>query len=142
MDMILRYLLEHVYFVFQEYKFKFVDSETTDYFGGNAYVVLSSGTICMTLVNDRGQLLLDFENVNFPAKRRAFSVDLVKTLITGDIPSSAVLDESYAVFLRDNFGDIIRAFSDECIEETAAKLKELQKARAKRMFKRTRRPKA
>jgi len=101
-------------------------------FGDDSYVILMNDSIRIRLVSDRGQLFLDFQ----PSKscKDWYSIDLVSQYITGKIEISAELDTHYEYFLSSKIGDIINIFSDKKCMKTVAKLKELERDRAKRMF--------
>ncbi|MFW9938823.1 MAG: hypothetical protein ACFFD5_14335 [Candidatus Thorarchaeota archaeon] len=55
-------------------------------------------------------------------------------LVTGNIESSSQMDAAKAKFLKSNLDEIQRLFSKANLEETRKKLKELERARAKRLF--------
>ncbi len=79
---------------------------------------------------------MDFQSkLDSKKKDSWYSVDLVRSLISGETLTSAVLDEEYGKFLQDRFEDICKLFSDENVDETIKSLKNLRKERAKRMFK-------
>jgi hypothetical protein len=87
-----------------------VDSQTSSSFGGDAFVILQSQALRLRLINDRGQLFLDFQSVERGGERDWFSIDVVLTLLTNERPDSAELDEKYAVFLRKHLDEIEHRF--------------------------------
>ncbi len=136
MKAILVYIATYMSSVFKTYGVRLVDSEASHAFGENAYVDLSAEHINIRIINDRGQLFMDFQSkLDSKKKDSWYSVDLVRSLISGETLTSAVLDEEYGKFLQDRFEDICKLFSDENVDETIKSLKNLRKERAKRMFK-------
>jgi hypothetical protein len=129
---ILRFLVEHCAFLYDTYRYRFVDSETTREFGGNAYLVLESPHLRLRFVRDRGPLFLDVQAKEGP--RDWFSIDLVWTLLGNEPRASAQLDEDYVDFLRQNLEQIETAFSGEHLPQTMTTMRRLQRERAKRMF--------
>ncbi len=128
MKAILMYIAAYLSHVFKMYGVKFADSEASHAFGDNAYVDLAAEHFNIRIINDRGQLFIDFQSTHDTGKRDSwYSLDLVRTLITGDIPASAVLDEEYGKFLEDKFEDICKLFLDENVTETIKCLKDLRK---------------
>jgi hypothetical protein len=133
MNQILLFILQHCMYLFSEYGFRFVDSLVSKSFGGDSYVVLERKELTLRFTLDRGQLFLDFRPTT-GSKTRWYSIDLVIQMISGKVESSAVLSDSHAAFLKNNFRAIVDAFSDEHRSTSIEKLKILEKARAKRMF--------
>jgi hypothetical protein len=114
--------------------YRFTDSGAAASFGGDAYVVIESGSLRMRFVRDRGQLFLDFQEPAATGKDVWYSIDLVRHLLTGVRQESAELNEDYAQFLGGSLTDIERLFSDEAIPETKRQLQNLKRVRAKELF--------
>lgn len=133
MRTILTFILNHCLFLFEHYGFKFADSSYSPSFGGDAEVIVVSTNIKLRFVFDRSQLLLQFAS---PQSKNPtwYSIDLISQIITGNVESSAVLNERYALFLVENFEKIIVLFSPEKIEDTHVILKRMAQERAKRLF--------
>lgn len=55
-------------------------------------------------------------------------------MVTGEIEPSAEMDSKKAKFLKTNLDEIEQLFSTVNMESTIKKLKELERARAKRLF--------
>lgn len=135
MDEILQFLITHCSFLYREYGLKFVDSEASGAFGGNAYLVLASDDLYVRMIRDRGQFLLDFQS-RLKLKRKPrwwYTVDLVRQLVTREEGYSSTLDHQNVEFLRRHFPEILERFSPSRYEETRAELEKLAKVRSERV---------
>ncbi|NVM16748.1 MAG: hypothetical protein HWN80_03465 [Candidatus Lokiarchaeota archaeon] len=133
MEEILRYLMKHCSFLYSPNQFRFVDSGSSESFG-NAFLVLEHEGLRLQFVKDRGQIFLDFQPTSKNHKADWFSIDIVKQMVTGKIETSAEMDSKKAEFLKTNLDKIEQLFSIANIESTIKKLRELERARAKRLF--------
>jgi hypothetical protein len=133
MEEILRYLMKHCSFLYSPNQFRFVDSGSSESFG-NAFLVLEHEELRLQFVKDRDQIFLDFQPTRKKHKSEWFSIDIVKQMVTGEIEPSAEMDSEKAKFLKTNLDEIEQLFSTANIEGTIKKLKELERARAKRLF--------
>jgi len=133
MEEILRYLMKHCSFLYSPNRFRFVDSGSSESFG-NAFLVLEHKEMRLQFVKDRGQIFLDFQPTSIKHKGDWFSIDIVKQLVTGKIEASAEMDSEKVEFLKNNLDEIEPLFSTANMEGTIKKLKELERARAKRLF--------
>lgn len=134
MNEILTYMLRYCSFLWVEGGYRFADSNTTSSFG-NAYVVVSSPTLRMRFVRDRGQLFLDFQEAYASEKSPWYSIDLVRRLLTGARQTTAELSEDYAIFLQASLREIEERFSNEkALSETKRQLEDLKRMRAKELF--------
>lgn len=115
-------------------RFKIVGSEVSTSNGGDALLLVESDLLRMRFTCDRTQLLLDLQPADTSSRNEWFSIDLIRRLFLGTREESAVLDESYAEFIRDHLADIERAFSGESWPQTRSRLKELKVKRAKELF--------
>jgi len=97
-------------------------------------LVLEHEDLRLKFVRDRGQIFLDFQPTSKKSKRDWFSIDIVKQLVTGKIEPSAELDSEKAEFLKNNLDKIEQLFSTANMESTIKNLRELERARAKRLF--------
>jgi len=133
MEEILRYLMKHCSFLYSPNRFRFVDSGSSESFG-NAFLVLEHEELRLQFVKDRDQIFLDFQPTSTNRKNDWFSIDIVKQLVTGNIEPSSEMDTAKAKFLKDNLDEIEQLFSTAKLEGTIKKLRELERARAKRLF--------
>lgn len=133
MEDILQYLMKHCSFLYSPNLFRFVDSGSSESFG-DAFLVLEHEELRLQFVKDRGQIFLDFQSTSKKQKDEWFSIDIVKQMVTGEIEPSAEMDSKKAKFLKTNLDEIEQLFSTVNMESTIKKLKELERARAKRLF--------
>lgn len=131
MEEILKYIKKHCSFLYSPHKFQIVESESSDSFG-DALVILEDEDLRLQFVKDRGQLFLDFQPIS--NKKEWFSIDIVKQLVTGNIEPSAEIDSKKVEFLKNQLDEIKRHFSPKNLKGTIKKLKDLERARAKRLF--------
>jgi hypothetical protein len=131
MEKVLQYIKKHCSFLYSPYKFQIVESESSESFG-NALVILEDEDLRLQFVKDRGQLFLDFQPTS--NKKEWFSIDIVKQLVTGNIEPSAEIDTEKVEFLKNHLDEIKDIFSPKNLTGTIKKLKDLERARAKRLF--------
>lgn len=62
MGKLLEWLAKQCAFLFEGNRFRVVDSQASDSFGGDALVVLSSSTLRLRLVRDRDQIIGDCQS--------------------------------------------------------------------------------
>jgi hypothetical protein len=134
MTMILVFIAAHMGFLWDGASFKITGSDVSTSGGGDALLVVESRHLRLRFVCDRRQLLLDFQPSVTPDEKEWFSVDLIRRLFLGERERSAVLDESYATFLRAHMDDIDGRFSIENWPTTHLELRRLKKVRAREMF--------
>ena len=134
MTEILRFLIEHLAFLYAPDRLRFVNSRTTASFGGDAFLDLESEALRLRLVSDRGQLFMDFQAIEQHGERDWYSIDVVRELLTGEPQASAELSPDYAEFLEHHLAEIERRFAGDALPATASALKDLERARAKRLF--------
>ena len=134
MTEILRFLVEHLAFLYAPDRFRFVDSRTSTSFGGDAFLVLASDVLRIRLVRDRGQLFMDFQATAERDDRDWYSIDVVRRLLTGERQDTAELSPEYARFLEEHLDEIEKRFSEEELANTRKALKELERIRAKELF--------
>ncbi|MFX0023527.1 MAG: hypothetical protein ACFE9S_14470 [Candidatus Hermodarchaeota archaeon] len=127
------YLMKHCPFLFSPNQFRIVDSDSSESFG-NAFLVLEHKNLRLKFIKDKGQLFLDFQPMSSNRKKDWFSIDIVMQLVTGNIESSSEMDTDKAKFIKSNLDEIQRLFSSPNLEVTIKKLRELERARAKRLF--------
>jgi hypothetical protein len=84
MDEILEFLLRHCSFLYKDLGFRFVDSQCSKSFGGDAFLILASDKVRFRFVRDRGQLFADFQEPTSGAKAEWFSIDIVRKHLTGE----------------------------------------------------------
>ncbi len=130
MTAILEFLVAHLAFLYAPGRYRFVDSLTSESFGGDAYLVLEGDALRLRFISDRGQLLLHFEPLD---GKESYSIDLLRRLLTGERQETAELSPDYAAFLERELGEIERRFRDER-DETERALQELMRVRAKELF--------
>jgi len=133
-DRILEILLKHLSFLYNECGFNFVESKVGKTFGSDAYLILSSDTLRLRFVSDRAQLFLDFQSIKCDKENDWHSMDVVKELLTNDVPSSSVLSDEYINFLVANFEQICGMFSVDNACHTIEKIYNLEKKITRDMF--------
>ena len=133
MDQLLKFLIAHLSFLYRAYGFRFVDSMYDDVSFGSAYLILESPKLRLQFINDRGDLLLDFQSIH-TKKAKWFSMDMIQQLITGVVQESGVMDADKADFLHNNLERIFDLFSSSNVKDTYLKLKQLEHERGKRLF--------
>lgn len=131
MEKVLQYIKKNCSFLYSPYKFQIVESDSSESFG-NALVILEDENLRLQFVKDRDQLFLDFQPTS--NKKEWFSIDIVKQLVTGNIEPSAKMDSEKAEFLKNHLDQIKHLFSPKNLTNTIKKLKDLERARAKRLF--------
>lgn len=131
---LLEFLLLNCPLFFEGNRYRFVDSESSDSFGGNAYITLSGESVRIRLVRERGQLFADFQPIGLRGKKGWFSIDVVRRLIIDEQSWRSIMDRENAEFLREHLLDIERLFLEDEQGQTLIKLKRLEKLRAKEIF--------
>jgi hypothetical protein len=134
MNRILDFIVRFCSFLWIDARFRIIDSEATTSFGGNAFIVVASARLRLRFVADRDQLFLELQEVDAVRPKEWYSIDLIRRLVTGNRESSAVLDESYAMFLKENMLEIESLFDGERMPDTRKRLQDLKRKRAKEMF--------
>lgn len=122
-------------FLWDDGRYRIVDSIVSKSFGGDAYLVVSSDALRIRFVRDRGQVFVDFQEPWASDKAEWYSIDLVRRLITGEKSRSAELDEGFAAFMRESLADVEARFSNEsAFRATRSELGKLERIRSKEMF--------
>ena len=133
MTQILSFLAAFMGYLWDGARFRITGSQVSTSNGGDAVLVVESAVLRLRFVQDRSQLFLDLQSSSGWPKDW-FSVDLVRRLYLGQREYSAVLDESYAEFLRDHLADLELRFAPDRQAETYAELEKLKKLSAKERF--------
>ena len=131
MERIITYLGKQCSFLYSPYNFQIVDTNSSESFG-NALVILEDEDLRLQFVKDRDQLFLDIQPISY--KKEWFSIDIVMHLVTGNIESTAELDSTKITFLKTNLKEIKQLLSPPQLKKTIKEIKELEHARAKRIF--------
>lgn len=134
MTKILLFIVDNCSFLFAPGRYRFVDSETSGSFGGDAYVVLTSGRLQMRFVSDRDQLFLGFRAGDASKNEHWFSSDVIQHLLTGVAPDTSEISPSTAAFIEQHIDEIERRFEEDVLPETVRNLDALEKLRANEMF--------
>jgi hypothetical protein len=134
MTRILAFIANYMGFLWAGARFKIVGSEVATSNGGDALLLVESRDLRLRFVCDRTQLLLDLQPTRTQTPSEWFSIDLIRRVLLGKREDSALLDESYAVFLKEQLDEIERRFSDENWSETRPELQKLKLKRAKELF--------
>jgi hypothetical protein len=134
MTRILWFIASYMGFLWTGAKFKIVGSVVGTSNGGDALLFVESSHLRLRFASDRTQLLLDFQPFTTSAPDEWFSIDLIRRMLLGTRELSAVLDESYAAFMREHLDEIESRFSDENWAQTHSQLRALKVKRAKEMF--------
>lgn len=131
---ILRFLADYCAFLFLPGRFRFVDSESSKSFGGDAFVVLESDTLRLRFVDDRDDLTLDVQAVFNRPDDPWPSFDLVQWLVSGERPDSSLLKPDKAKFLEEHLAEVERLFSSDRAAETMKELGQLGMIRARERY--------
>jgi hypothetical protein len=134
MDELLQFLLQHGSFLYKECGCRFVDSRVSDSFGGDAFLILATDNVRVRLVRDRAQLFGDFQKPEASAEDEAFSIDIVRQHLTGEVDYDTFLNAKNASFVRSHFRSVERLFDQATFAETRRKLQRLKAERAKKLF--------
>lgn len=134
MDELLKFLVSNLSFLYKDFEFKIVDSIHSDSFGGDGMLVLRSTEIELRLLNDRGQLFLDFRSTKYDKPKKWYRSNLVLSVICNHDTHSSVIDSEIAKLIRRNFCAILDHFSREKVHQTISSLIKLEKKRAKSRF--------
>lgn len=134
MTKILRFIIDYCSFLYAPGRFRFVDSQTSESFGGDAYLVLESDALRLRFINDRDELLLDVQPLLEKNDRTWFSIDIVQRLLTGKRQDSGLLSPEFAEFLKENLEEIENRFSGDQVTQTIDELRSLERRRAKELF--------
>jgi hypothetical protein len=132
MDLILRYLADHLACLWRQGHFQIADSRSDRSNGGDGLLTVESPDLRIRFTCDRRQLMADFQSPQDP--KDWYSIDLIRRLWTGEKETSAVLDSSYGDFLRDNLSEIELLFGGDQWPGTKASLKRLKVKRSKELF--------
>ena len=131
---LLKYLASHLAFLFSPDGYRIVDSQVSPSFGGDAMIVLESSLVRMRLTWDRAQLLMEFQPIN-GRPSEWFSPGLLHGLLTGERPSSEVLDRRWAKFLASGLPELERRLKDpDEAERTITELRQQARLRARELF--------
>ena len=134
MEKILIFLLKNLSFLYENYNFKFVDSEVSSSFGGDAYLTLESENMQVRIVNDRDQLYLEFRSIKHDKPNDWHTSDIIYQMITNQIIGTSLLDSKVASLIKDKFATICESFYPENAEKSVSRFKILERERSKRMF--------
>lgn len=133
MELLLLFVAQHLGFLFEGGRYRFVDSraETPT---GDAMLVLESPELRIRLTRDRSQLLMWFQPVQ-SEHSQWFSPGLLRGLLTGERPKSEVLNESGARFLASALPVLEDRLNDpQLASETVRELQHQANLRAKELF--------
>lgn len=132
---ILEFIVRFCPFLCADAKYRNVDSEVSNVFGGDVYLTIESEVLRMRFTRDRAQLFLDVQGARAEAGKKWFSIDLVKRLLTGERQRTAEFDKSYAIFLRNSIQEIELRFSGtDRYRETTTKLRAIERQRSRELF--------
>lgn len=136
MDKIIELLLHSASFLYNEYSCRFVDSQVSKSFGGDAVLVLATEKLRLRLISDRSQLFCDFTDTSsdLGAKCKWFSIGVVRKYLTCETEFFDELDVGNISFLQREFHNIEDMFYKSSLLETQKELHKLEVERAKRLF--------
>jgi hypothetical protein len=131
---ILSYIVEYCSFLWDG-RYRFVESEVSPSFGGQASLLISSDALSLRFVRDRGQLFLDFQEPNPKNAKEWYSADLVRWIISGNDPGTSLLSPEFGEFLQAHFREIESRFGTVDIwPDVKNRLKEVRRLRDKKRF--------
>lgn len=133
MDEILIFLIKYCSDLYNEYKFKFVNSTTSDYFG-DAALMLENNYLQVKFIKERGQLFLEFHSLYDKKGKNWYSFDLVRRLMKEEDKYYSVLDGDNGLFIQNNLEQILALFNQDVVEHTLMTLELLKKKRSKELF--------
>jgi hypothetical protein len=134
MTRILEFIARHMGYLWVGARYQIVGSQLGTTFGTDAVLLVESDGLRLRFVSDRDQLFLDLQPVGSGDPRHWYSIDLLRRLLQGQHETSALLDRSYAEFLRENLDEIEARFSAERWPSTFEDLRRLEARRAKELF--------
>jgi hypothetical protein len=108
---LLRFVAEHLDFLFESGRFRFVDSRVDGGARGSAMLVLESPATRLRLTHHHSEILLDFQSVEVGSDDW-FSLGLLRGVLLGDRGGSEVLDSNWARFLRGSLNELETEFGD------------------------------
>ena len=127
-------LLNQLAFILKEYDFELLECSSAESALGDCYIVLRFGDLDFRIVNDRGQVFLEFRGAGAKPKDSWYSIDLLVSLITANTSESAEATEYNMKFLYQRFPEIIRVFKPTNLDSTITQLDKLGLARSKKLF--------
>ena len=104
MNILLRFILEHLSFLYGHLRFKFTDSICNDGENGDALVVFSTDQLSIHCVKDRSEISIYIKNNSYP--NELFELSEIIEILTGTIINYAVPDDESIKFLKENFDEI------------------------------------
>jgi hypothetical protein len=134
MTQILLFIATHMGYLWTDARFRITGSDVATSFGGDALLLVESERLRLRFVSDRAQLLLDLQPADLDGDRDWYSIDLVRRLFLGHREESAVLDPSYAEFMREHLDAIEALFSEDRWPVTRAELQKIMVKLSKEMF--------
>lgn len=134
MDEILEFLLKYCRELYNKHGFKFVDSGVFEPFR-NSFLIMENANLQIRFILDRSQLFLDFRWKFDKKKDSWYSFDLIRQLLTEETDYHSIMDEQNGQFMQEHLEKILEFFEQEKADNTLAKLKSLEKQRAKVLFK-------
>jgi hypothetical protein len=135
MNVVPQFVRDYCPYLIERYHARVVDGSVS---GPNEHLDLSIDNLLLRITMDRKQLFVRAGAAN--AKRHEFySIDLLRTLLTGEIRDYALLDDDNTDFLEDHLEEIIDAFSAQKAPQTLQSLEQLARERWKRMKKENKR---
>jgi hypothetical protein len=134
MTKILEFIASYMGYLWKGARFQIVGSRVDTSFGTNAVLLVESERLRLRFVSDRDQLFLDLQPADTASRKEWFSIDIVRRMLRGQRETSAVLDSSYAEFLRDNLDEIEARFSAEHWQTTREEMRKLEVRRSKELF--------
>ncbi|OWU65928.1 MAG: hypothetical protein CBB60_002165 [Armatimonadetes bacterium Cent15-Ar3] len=134
MDEILEFLLRHCSFLYKDLGCRFVDSQCSKSFGGDALLILASDKVRFRFVRDRGQLFADFQGPTAGTDDEWFSIDIVRKHLTGESEYHSEMNPENIAFLKERFSEIEGLFQPSSLTATRKQLHKLEAERAKRLF--------
>jgi hypothetical protein len=133
MTEILRFLVEHLRFLYESGRYRIVDSAADPGFGGQGLLVLASETLKIRLVRDREFLSLDLGSVEQHGKFDWYAIGVVRRLLAGNHDTDELTAET-AAFLEEHLDEIEARFTQPALSGTIEQLKDIERRRAKERF--------
>ncbi len=118
-------------FLFENHGFSLLEAYDSPSFG-DSLVVLTSIDFRIRFIRDKGQIFIDIGPTSKTDKW--YDLDLVKTIVDGNLGEQAPELEDFAVFLENNYITVKGLLVDEKFEEMERAIKQLQDFRAQQLF--------
>lgn len=131
---ILQFLATDGAFFYEAHNCHIIESEYIPTFGGTGSVTLRNDVAEFRLSLERDRLFMDVRAVGSKSDGSWFSIDIVRTLLTGEIADNAAMNSENTRFLAENFDALCERFMAANLAVTEAACRHLETRRSRRIF--------